>query len=332
MKKKITVLGAGSWGTALAILLAKNNHRVTLWGRNADLMREMADNRCNATYLPGFDFPESLIPCVDLKQALQDYQTILLAVPSHVFRGLLQQISPLLEQSNEIVWASKGFDPESKQQLDQVIREILPSGQRLAVLSGPSFATEVAQGLPTAVTLASDDADFARRMALDFTNDNFRVYLSDDIRGVQLGGAVKNVLAIACGISDGLGFGANARSALITRGLAEMQRLGAALGAEPSTFTGLAGLGDLVLTCTDNQSRNRRFGLALGQGISAEQATQEIGQVVEGITTAKQVHHLAQQYQVDMPISAQIFSVIYENLTPQSAVKNLLQRAIKRET
>lgn len=328
----VTVLGAGSWGTALAMLLARNGLPVTLWGHEPAHMAKLAARRCNDAFLPGIPFAETLQVEHRLDAALDGAGLALLVVPSAVFRGVLHQIRPWLAPGCRIAWGTKGLDATSGQLLHEVCAEVLGSQRPAAVVSGPSFAREVAAGLPTAVTVASHDPELAHDLAGWLHNDTFRAYTSADMVGVQLGGAVKNVLAIAAGISDGLGFGANARAALITRGLAEMARLGAHLGGQAETFMGLAGLGDLVLTCTDDQSRNRRFGLALGRGTDPEAAEAAIGQVVEGRGTAAEVHRLAQRAGVEMPITGEVHRVLYEGETPREAVTTLLAREQKSET
>lgn len=326
----IAVIGAGSWGTALAIHLARQNYPVQLWGRNSTQMQEMQKIRCNLYYLPDAIFPENLDIHTDLKSAVQNCPTILIAVPSHAFRETLITIKPYLMPNARIIWATKGLDPSTHRLLHTVVTEIL-ADMPYAILTGPSFAKEVAIGLPTAITIATRDDHFAKELMELFHSHNFRVYRSYDVIGVQLGGAIKNVLAIAVGIADGLGLGANARSALITRGLAEMSRLGLALGGQLETFMGLAGLGDLLLTCTDNQSRNRRFGLAVGSGKPAKIAEKEIGQVVEGIRTTNEIYQLAQKHQIELPICDQVYNVVYNKISPKIAAQNLLMREPKAE-
>lgn len=325
----VAVLGAGSWGTALALVIARHGRRVKLWDLWAEQVEALIHERENRRYLPGFPLPDLIEPTRDLSQALAAVQEVLIVVPSHGFASLLRSLPPLGTEVG-LAWATKGLEPGTNRLLHEVARDIL--GERdLAVVSGPSFATEVARGLPTAVTVASPALIQARRVAAYLHGERFRAYTSQDLVGVQVGGAAKNVLAIATGIADGLGFGANTRAALITRGLAELTRLGTALGGRPETFTGLAGLGDLVLTCTDDQSRNRRLGLALARGASLDQARQEIGQEVEGILTSRAVHGLAQRYGIEMPISAEVYGVLYAGTTPAEAARNLLAREGKSE-
>jgi glycerol-3-phosphate dehydrogenase (NAD(P)+) len=327
----ICVLGAGSWGTALAMLLADNGYAVNLWAHHETHANAMAAQRANERYLPGIAFPDNLTVSADLQQVMSQSDTILIVVPSHAFRTTLVAIKPLLTAQQRVVWGTKGLEPDSQKLLHQQAREELGEQISLAVVSGPTFAREVALRQPGAVTVASRDQEFASDVAMALHNDHFRAYTSEDVVGVEIGGAAKNVMAIAAGVADGLGFGANTRAALIARGLAEISRLGVALGGQQETFIGLTGLGDLVLTCTDNQSRNRRFGLALGKGENREQAVADIGQVVEGINTAKEIYGLAQQHQVDMPITEQVYKVLYENLSPKQAVHNLFNREPKPE-
>lgn len=327
--QSVGVIGAGSWGTALAIHLARNGLDVALWGNEPKVTQAMRQSRYNARYLPEIKLPPNLSP-VDYILDLANRELILIAVPSHAFRPVLENLKRTLNNVRAIVWASKGFEAPQRL-LHQVVEEIYPSGVEYAVLSGPTFALEVARALPTAVTIASPSPEFATRIAHCLHNDHFRAYTSTDVIGVEVGGAVKNILAIGAGIADGLGFGANTRAALITRGLTEIIRLGLALGAETETFMGLTGLGDLVLTCTDNLSRNRRFGIAIAQGQTQAQALKSIGQVVEGIQTAKAVHELAQKLGIEMPITEQVFQVLYEEKAPRDAVSELFLRELKPE-
>lgn len=331
-KADITVIGAGSYGTALAFCLARNGHNALLWDRDPEQVVTMEESRSNERYLPGFTFPPSLTLTSDLEFAIAASKNILVVVPSHAFGIVLKQIQPLLTTEHNVAWATKGLDPENGRLLHEVAKEIVGEDINLAVLSGPTFAREMAAGMPTAISLSATDADFAQTLSdLLHCERSFRVYLNDDFIGVQLGGAVKNVIAIGAGMADGIGFGANARTALITRGLAEMSRLGAAVGAKASTFMGMAGLGDLVLTCTDNQSRNRRFGLALGKGDDAEHAMEVIGQVVEGYRNTKEVFMLAERYNVEMPIVEQIYQVLYQGKPAKDAALQLLSRDRKSE-
>ncbi len=328
----VTVLGAGSYGTALAFCLARNGNPTLLWGRDKTHMDALASERENARYLPGARFPDALTVEADLATAVAASRDILIVVPSHAFKALLETLKPILQPQHRIIWATKGLEPGSGRLLRDVALDVLGDQYPLAVLSGPTFAKEMAAGLPTAISLSSTCEtlvdDFARKL---HCARSFRVYKNPDFIGVQLGGAVKNVIAIGAGLADGLGFGANARTALITRGLAELTRLGVKVGAQPETFMGMAGLGDLVLTCTDNQSRNRRFGLALGQGKDVETAMTEIGQVVEGYRNTEEVHALAKKYEVEMPICEQIYAVLYHGKSPKEAAFALLGRDLKSE-
>ena len=328
----MTVLGAGSYGTSLAISLARNGADIVLWGHQIKHMERLQADRANHQFLPDISFPDSLIIESDLQKAVAASRDILVVVPSHVFGSVLAQIKPFLNSDSRLCWATKGLEPETGRLLQDVVEDELGDDYSLAVLSGPTFAKELAQGMPTAISVASTDNGFVQDLQEKIhCSKSFRVYANKDIIGMQLGGAVKNVIAIGAGISDGIGFGANARTALITRGLAEMTRLGVALGAQSETFMGMAGLGDLVLTCTDNQSRNRRFGLALGQGQSVEMAQKEIGQVVEGYRNTKEVYTLASHVGVEMPIVEQIFQVLYEAKSAHAAAVDLLARDKKTE-
>jgi glycerol-3-phosphate dehydrogenase (NAD(P)+) len=327
----MTVIGAGSWGTALAILLAREGHLTQLWGRDAAQLDAMRGARRNLRYLPDAPFPETLQVASDLKSALHDARDALIAVPSQAFRATLERVRPHLASHTRIAWATKGFEIATGLLPHQVVREVLGATPG-AVLSGPTFAQEVGRGLPTAMTIASADEHFAKELALSLSGPRFRAYTQTDIMGVEVGGAVKNVIAIGSGIADGMGYGANTRVALITRGLAEMMRLGVKLGAARETFMGLAGLGDLVLTCTDDQSRNRRFGMALGRGESQAQAQGAIHQVVEGALAARAVYDVALRLHVDMPICREVYGIMYENKPTAAAVQALMGREVRSET
>jgi glycerol-3-phosphate dehydrogenase (NAD(P)+) len=327
----IAVLGAGSWGTALAIQFARGGRPVRLWGRDREGLANMAAGRRNERYLASAQFPDSLQVEPDLARALAGARDVLIVVPSHAFRALLTQLAPHLGPDMHVAWATKGFEHGSLKLPHQVASEVLGAERRVAVLSGPTFAREVGAGLPTAMTVASPDAPYARTLAHELSSANFRAYTSTDIMGVEIGGAVKNVLAVGAGLSDGLGFGANTRVALITRGLKEMTRLGVALGAQRDTFMGLAGLGDLVLTCTDDQSRNRRFGLLLAAGSTAQAALAEIGQAVEGYAAAGAIHEVAARAGVEMPLCEMAYRVLHQHLPARDAVRSLMSRPIKAE-
>ncbi|WP_295456030.1 NAD(P)H-dependent glycerol-3-phosphate dehydrogenase [uncultured Thiodictyon sp.] len=326
----IAVLGAGSWGTALAIRLCRNGHRVRLWGNVPDEVAQLRAHGENRHFLPGVAFPPGLVALDSLEESLDGATNCLAVVPSHAFGEVIGVLARCLPPGIGLAWATKGLEARSGALLHTLAQQGLP-GERLAVVSGPSFAREVAIGLPTAVTVASDDPGFARLTARLLHGERFRAYTSSDLVGVEICGAAKNVLAIATGIADGLGFGANTRAALITRGLTELIRLGTALGGQRETFMGLAGVGDLVLTCTDDQSRNRRLGLALARGSSVEQARAAIGQEVEGVVTAPAIRALAQRLGVEMPISEQVYQVLYSGVSPLDATAALLEREPKAE-
>jgi glycerol-3-phosphate dehydrogenase (NAD(P)+) len=291
----------------------------------------MASDGENTRYLPGVPYPPNLKPSPDFAVCLDGVRDILIAVPSHGLRNTLAAIKPFLQPDSRICWATKGFELHSGKLPHQVVAEELGDDRPVAVLSGPTFAKEVAEGLPTAMTIAASDEAFAQALAAALSDDNFRAYTSDDIAGVEVGGAIKNILAIGAGMCDGLGFGANARVALITRGLVELTRLGIALGAQQETMMGLAGMGDLVLTCTDNLSRNRRMGLALASGMTIEQAQEEIQQVVEGVLAARAVKEVADNLGIEMPICHQVYRILHEGASPREAVGALMGRALKSE-
>ncbi|MGC1182179.1 NAD(P)H-dependent glycerol-3-phosphate dehydrogenase [Legionella sp.] len=326
--KTIAILGAGSWGTAVAIHLSQIGHRVLLWAHNPQHVALMAVTKSNPRYLPDINFPTTLIPTADLNQCIREADYVLIAVPSHAFAHLIANIE---KPPQGLAWLTKGIDPISHQLLSQLIAQRFGASFPVAMITGPSFAKEVARFLPTALTLASNDLEYQKNIQQLLHHSNIRVYFSDDLIGVQICGAVKNVLAIGCGISDGLGYGANAKAALITRGLAEMSRLGLSLGAQPETFLGLAGVGDLVLTCTDDQSRNRRFGLLLGQNMSITNSEKQIGQVVEGKSNAAQVCALAQQNRIELPICEQINALLQGKISAKVAVHNLMSRPPREE-
>ena len=328
---RIAVLGSGSWGTALAIQFARTGRPTIMWGIEHDEIHAMARERRNDAYLPGVPFPELLEVTTRLEEALGDAEDVLIVVPSHAFRETLQRIGDSGVAPKYVSWATKGFETASGLLPHQVAGRMLDPGVPTAVISGPTFAAEVAAGLPSAVTIASADEGNAKRLARAISTATFRAYTSPDIVGVEVGGATKNALAIGAGISDGLGFGANTRIAVVTRGLMEMTRLGLALGAQRETFMGLSGIGDLVLTCTDDQSRNRRFGLRLAQGDSVDEARKAIGQVVEGYYAAKAVHLVAARLDVEMPIVEQIHRIIYEGMAPREAVAALMNRPLVAE-
>lgn len=331
MTQNISILGAGSWGTTLAILAARNGCNTLLWGHKSEHIAALKQAKENKRFLPGVKLPNNLVLANDIKKAAAFSRILLIAVPSHAFKHTLLKIRPCVDKEIHIAWATKGFNPDDGSFLHQIVANVFNQDIPTAILSGPTFAAEVAAELPTAITLASHQEEFAEQLAAILRGPRFRIYTSSDLIGVQIGGAVKNVLAIAAGIADGLKLGANTRAALITRGLQEVMRLGGALGGKQETFMGLAGLGDLLLTCTDDQSRNRRFGIALGKGKLQQQILKDINQEIEGIAAAKETYLLAQKHDVDMPIVEQTYKVIYENLPPLTAVNNLLGREQKKE-
>jgi glycerol-3-phosphate dehydrogenase (NAD(P)+) len=323
----IAVLGAGSWGTALAAALARNSkQKILLWGRELDVLQEITEDHSNSKYLPGIQLPTNVEGAADVATLLQQAQDILIAVPSKAFADVLTLIKPNLTAKHRLIWATKGLEPTHGRFLHELVVEELGPQQIFAVLAGPSFAKEVARGLPTAVTIATNNNDFGNDLLNYFHSENFRVYIGNDVIGAQVGGVMKNILAVAAGMSDGLGFGANARAAIITRGLAEMMRFGLALGAKIDTLQGLAGVGDVILSCTDDQSRNRRFGLAIAQGKTIDEAQAEIGQVVEAVYNSAEVCRIAAMHKLEMPIAAQVYNILTKEVSPQQAVRNLMSR------
>ena len=330
----IAVLGAGAWGTALAVHLARVGHKVSLWTHSQTSCQKMLEAGENSRYLPGIGFPVNLTVTSHLAEAVDNADGVLVVVPSHVFREVIQQLSVLLaEEKPHIAWATKGFEPDSLLLLHKVAKQVLGADVKTAVLSGPTFAKEVASGTPTAMVSASKYEDEAAFWAQAFHYDNFRIYTQNDVVGVEIGGAYKNIMAIATGISDGLGLGANARAALISRGMAEMMRLSNALGGNPETMMGLAGWGDLVLTCTDDLSRNRRFGLQLAKpNAKVDDVIADIGQVVEGVKAVRAVKQIAERLELDLPIMQSVYALVEGGITPQQAVKELLARDGKSET
>ena len=327
----ITVLGAGSWGTALAALIARHGYPTTLWGRDAAQVASIDARHENTRYLPGVILPDTLRATTDLAAAVGSAGLLLVVTPSHAFHDTLKSLAPFRRPECGVAWATKGFEPGSGRFLHEVAGELLGPGVPLAVVTGPSFAREVAQGLPTALTVHSDDEAFAHTVAAALHGSAFRAYTGSDMLGAELGGAMKNVLAVATGIADGMSLGLNARAGLITRGLNEMLRLNAALGGRAETLMGLAGLGDLVLTCTGDLSRNRRLGLALGRGQSIADAVAEIGQVVESVDTVDEVMRLARRHHIELPISELVQRVLHEQITPAEGLKIILAREQKPE-
>ncbi len=332
MTKKTTValFGAGSWGTALAIQLARNGTGVNLWGHESHHIENLLSDGENRAFLPGIKFNDNIHPVASLDACLSQADAVLIAIPSKAFRDFLQQLSKVINPGTSIFWASKGFEIETGKLLHELIIEELP-GHNYGVVSGPTFATEVARGLPAAITCAGNDSADTAFFADLLHGSRFRCYTSEDVIGVELGGALKNILAIAVGIADGLGFGANTRAALMTRGLSEVMRLGQHLGAQQETLMGLAGLGDLILTCTDDQSRNRRFGLALGEGKTIEEAEIAVGQTVEGLRAARAIFLLSLELGLELPIMEQVYRVLYDGIKPIDAVQNLENRPQRAE-
>jgi glycerol-3-phosphate dehydrogenase (NAD(P)+) len=330
----VTVLGSGSWGTALAIQLARGGHDVKLWARNADLAASIAETRQNGTYLPGIPVPPNVRPTADLAAACAASEMLLFVCPSTGVRAMATAIHGLIADRPLVVSAAKGVEQESLLTMSAVLEQVLGDhpGPPAAVLSGPSFAHEVAKGMPTAVTAAARDLEVAERVQRLFTGPTFRVYTSTDVIGVEIGGAVKNVVAVAAGVSDGLGFGTNARAALITRGLAEMGRLANSLGADRLTLAGLSGLGDLVLTCTGDLSRNRTVGLRLGRGERLGDIVAGMKEVAEGVRNTRSVRDLARSVEVEMPITEQMYLLLYEDKPPRQVGIDLMTRGLRRET
>jgi glycerol-3-phosphate dehydrogenase (NAD(P)+) len=333
MRERIGVIGGGSWGTALAKLLAEKGYPVALWVHDPARCREMSEKRENAAYLPGISLPYNLIPSSDLGEVVAGKTMLLCVIPSHVLRPVMTSVAPLIDGRPLVVSASKGIEDNSSKTMIGVLEEILPRvlHPRLCALSGPSFAREVARGMPTAVTAAAADSESAVECQTTFTTSFFRVYTSNDVVGVELGGAVKNVIAVAAGLSDGLGFGHNSRAALITRGIAEVARLGARMGADPRTLAGLAGMGDLVLTCTGDLSRNRSVGLRLGKGEKLADILADMKMVAEGVRNAKSVYHLARKLGVEMPITEQMYLLLHEGKSARQVVVDLMTRDLKPE-
>ncbi|GAB4221735.1 MAG: NAD(P)H-dependent glycerol-3-phosphate dehydrogenase [Francisella sp.] len=330
MKKNILVLGAGAWGTALSLHLAYCGHNVRINSWQSDHNERMLKNNNNYEYIPNINFPAGLKAIQDWQSQIDNFDSVLIATTSSGFEDTILKLKDNILPHQGIISATKGFSHNNCELLSDIAKSILPS-TKFAVLTGPSFAKELANRLPTAVVVASQDLDYANYVQTIFSNENLRCYTTTDIIGAQIGGAVKNVLAIAAGISAGMNFGVNAHAALITRGLAEIKKLGVKMGANPETFIGLSCLGDLLLTCSDNQSRNRRFGLYLGQGMTIQQALKEVNNVVEGYYTAKAVYNLAKKYNVEMPLVFATYRILYENENPRDIVTELMTRQLKSE-
>lgn len=332
-KMRIGVIGAGSWGTTLANLLAEKMNKVDLWVREEEVYHQIRKERTNRVFLPDMELVPQLNPVQTYEEVMWQKDLILLVVPSHVFREVLEKIQPYLRPGTPLMAATKGIENDTLMIMSQVVESLLPReyAENFACLSGPSFAREVYLKQPTAVTIACRDMVHAGSLQKEFNTEFFRVYITKDLIGCQLGGALKNIIAIAAGVSDGLKFGHNARAALITRGLAEIARLGVAMGANPLTFAGLAGMGDLVLTCTGDLSRNRTVGLKIGMGLGLEEITEGMSMVAEGIKTAKSAYELARKMGVDMPFTNQVYQILYEGKDPKDAVKELMGRELREE-
>jgi len=329
----IGVVGAGSWGTSIAQLLAEKGYPVRLWVYEPELCEIIRQRRENTYYLPGYRLHDNITPYTNIEEVVKGRRFVVMVVPSHVYRSVALQMIPFIEDEVIIVSATKGIENESLLTMEGIWKEILPPDKKIhfACLAGPSFAKEVIRKVPTAVTVASREEDVAKKVQILFATEYFRVYTSSDVVGLELAGAIKNVIAIAAGMCDGMGFGHNTRAALITRGLAEMARLGVRLGAHPLTFSGLAGIGDLLLTCTGDLSRNRTVGYLIGQGKKLEAILSEMRMVAEGVKTAKSVYFLAKKVGVEMPICEQVYAILYEGQDPREAVKTLMTRALKHE-
>ncbi|UQD52567.1 NAD(P)H-dependent glycerol-3-phosphate dehydrogenase [Bacillus methanolicus] len=332
-KEKVAVIGAGSWGTALAMVLADNGHEVRIWGHKPSQIEEINRAHTNQKYLPGISLPESIIGYSSLKEVLKDIEVAILAVPTKAIREVLGKIREVQETPLTIVHVSKGIEPDTLMRISEMIEEEMPDTllKDVVVLSGPSHAEEVSLRHPTTVTVSSKNMNAAEKIQDLFINQYFRVYTNPDLIGVEIGGALKNIITLAAGISDGLGYGDNAKAALITRGLAEIARLGTKMGANPLTFSGLAGLGDLIVTCTSVHSRNWRAGNLLGKGKNLEEVLNNMGMVVEGVRTTKAAHQLARKYDVKMPISDALFNVLFNGVNPKDAVDTLMARGKTHE-
>ncbi|NMA02128.1 MAG: NAD(P)H-dependent glycerol-3-phosphate dehydrogenase [Clostridia bacterium] len=325
--KHVAVLGAGSWGTALAVTLARKGLLVNLWARRQEQVDEINTLRENVKYLPGVVLPDNIKATTNLEEALANTEDIVLAVPSHSTRNIIQMIKNYLKPNSAIINTAKGIEPETLLRLSQVAEEEIPGiSSRFAVLSGPSHAEEVGKAMPTAVVVASSSRKTAERFQELFFSPTFRVYTNPDVIGVEVSGALKNVIALATGISVGLGFGDNTAAALVTRGMTEIARLGVKMGANPLTFAGLTGIGDLVVTCTSRHSRNRRTGIALGQGQSLENILSEMNMAVEGVRTTKAIMKLKEKYNVNLPISEEVYKVLFQGVNPKDGVINLMTR------
>jgi glycerol-3-phosphate dehydrogenase (NAD(P)+) len=332
--EQIAVLGAGSWGTALAMVLADNGHMVRLWGHRQDQIDEINKKHTNEKYLPGIELPKAIVGYADLCEALTDIETVVLAVPTKAIREVLRNVKPCLKHPITLVTVSKGIEPDTHKRISEIIEEEMagPFLKDVVVLSGPSHAEEVSRRQPTTVTVSSKNMEAAERIQDLFMNHQyFRVYTNPDLIGVEIGGALKNIIALAAGITDGLGYGDNAKAALMTRGLAEIARLGSALGANPLTFAGLTGIGDLIVTCTSVHSRNWRAGNLLGKGKSLDEVLENMGMVVEGVRTTKAAYQLAKKMNVEMPITIALYDVLFNGKDPKAAVDSLMSRVKTHE-
>ena len=330
MKSNIAIMGAGSWGTALALSLVTQGHNVSLWTRQQEDADAINNTRKHEKYLPGVNIPDSILCCTDIERALKDKEVIVFAIPSQNIRENVKKFSYLFNKNQILVSVAKGIEENSLMRISQVIHEEV-SECKVAVLSGPTHAEEVAKNIPTTIVAASEDINIAKRVQDIFMTPHFRVYTNSDLIGVEVGGALKNIIALCAGISDGLGFGDNTKAALMTRGLTEIARLGKAMGAKKQTFAGLAGMGDLIVTCTSMHSRNRRAGILIGQGKTIDEALTEVRMVVEGVRTTNAAYELAKKYIIEMPIVEQAYSVLFKNENPKEAVMNLMIRDKKQE-
>ena len=332
MSETITILGAGSWGTALAMVLADNGHTVRLWGNEEDHVKEINREQANNRYLPGVELPKGITAYYDLEEALEGVETVVFAVPTKAFREVARRVKSIVKNKITIVHVSKGIEPDSLLRISEMLEEeIADITKDIIVLSGPSHAEEVSRRIPTTVTVASKNMEAAQGIQDLFMNQNFRVYTNQDLVGVEIGGALKNIIALAAGITDGLGYGDNAKAALMTRGLAEITRLGVKMGADPLTFLGLTGIGDLIVTCTSVHSRNWRAGNLLGKGKSLDEVLDSMGMVVEGVRTTKAAHQLSEKYQVKMPITNALYDVLFNGKDIKQEVEDLMGRSKKHE-
>lgn len=328
--KKMCVLGAGSWGTALALVLAENGNKVALWTLDENQKEVINKERSNEKYLPGISIHKNIEATCDIEYAVKDSELIVLAVPSQAIRGVCKKISSFVSSKQILVNVAKGLEKSTGLRMSEVVLDEIEHA-RFVVLSGPSHAEEVALGLPTTITVASDEIEYALKVQDIFINKNFRVYTNTDIIGVELGGTLKNIIAFGAGICDGVGYGDNTKSALITRGLAEIKRLGTALGANAETFSGLSGIGDLIVTCTSQHSRNRKAGMLIGQGKTLEETLEEVQMVVEGIVATEVAYNLSKKVEVEMPITEAIYSVLHKGISPKDVVEELMSRDGKCE-